>query len=308
MLVSEANSEQAHFTLRREVWDLPVVARFTVLGEPISKARARIVKGHAYTPKRTLDAEAQMADHFRVAAPSWVATDRGSFGVVALFFAASRQRRDVDNMVKLVLDGLNKVAWADDDQVREISARKGYVTDPDDARTEVLIYSMPDNKPGLGTIVCAQCGATFPKISPGDKRRYCSRSCANESKRKVALSVCKADGCEKVCEKGRAYCSGECHIASCRVDLVCARCETSFVKFKSWARNGLPFCSDACRAAHWRDHRSVAARGVCSDCGGHTSKTKYTRCRSCAIAARQPVVGGTEVVITLEPVVLDGAQ
>jgi Holliday junction resolvase RusA-like endonuclease len=42
-------------------------------------------------------------------------------------------------MLKLVLDGLNKVAWADDVQVTEVSARKALAL-PGQARTEVAVY------------------------------------------------------------------------------------------------------------------------------------------------------------------------
>jgi hypothetical protein len=43
-------------------------------------------------------------------------------------------------MAKVVLDGLNGVAWADDAQVIELSARKGFVEDKQHARIEVLVY------------------------------------------------------------------------------------------------------------------------------------------------------------------------
>lgn len=36
------------------------------------------------------------------------------------------QRPDVDNLIKTVLDGLNKIAWNDDAQVVEVSGRKAW--------------------------------------------------------------------------------------------------------------------------------------------------------------------------------------
>lgn len=301
--ISDAHSEQAWFGLRREVIDLPVVARFTVRGEPVSKARPRLANGRTYTPEKTVAAEAEMALRFRLAAPGWEPKDDRSFGVIALFFAATRQRRDVDNMTKLILDGLNEVAWKDDDQVIEISARKGYVANKAEARTEVLIYEMPDRKPTLGTITCGHCEEAFDRRAPGDRRKFCSTACANKAKTTRAVKTCGADGCDKPAGKGRAYCCDECRTATTTITRTCLHCGTTFARFRSWATNGSALCSPTCRADYWRKHRAIAARGVCEQCGGTTSKKTYHRCRACVIAGRRSEpsleIGGTHVVVTL---------
>jgi Holliday junction resolvase RusA-like endonuclease len=110
---------------------------FTVEGEPMSKARARVTKtGHAYTPKATVDAEQRVKEAFGVTACEGFSKN---VGVELAFFQGTRARKDIDNMAKLVLDALNGVAWADDVQVSCLLARRVYVR-KDRARTTVRIF------------------------------------------------------------------------------------------------------------------------------------------------------------------------
>lgn len=166
---SEAGDQAACFTLFREAFDAPVVARFTIEGEPVSKSRARFTKRgsktRTYTPEKTRQAEEKVAWLFRQAARGHKPDPDSTYGVMALFFAGTRQRRDVDNMLKLILDGLNKVAWADDDQVVEVSGRKSFENRaPKRARTEVVVYR-------VGTVyrptaTCEHCGDGAEPVSP----------------------------------------------------------------------------------------------------------------------------------------------
>ena len=118
------------------------VATFTVQGEPRSKARPRFSTRNgrvvAYTPRDTKTAE----DRYRVAylqAARAIETDPfAAFTVEATFYCGTKQRRDVDNMLKAVLDGLNKTAWPDDAQVVEVVGRKTYVP-KSEARSEVTV-------------------------------------------------------------------------------------------------------------------------------------------------------------------------
>jgi len=57
------------------------------------------------------------------------------------FFMATRRRKDLDNLVKLVLDALNGEAFADDSQVVEINARKIF-SDKENARTELTLREL----------------------------------------------------------------------------------------------------------------------------------------------------------------------
>ena len=123
----------------------PLVA-FTVAGEPASKARpiftTRGGKPRAITPAETVAAEGKVAWSFRLAVRKH--DTAGPFGVMVLFHLGNRRRRDVDNMLKLVLDALNGVAWDDDHQVLEVTARKVQAT-AETARTEIVIYRPGDH-------------------------------------------------------------------------------------------------------------------------------------------------------------------
>lgn len=117
------------------------VAQFTVPGTPVSWERPRRNPKTKswYTPKKTLDAEENVAAAFLAANPGWTRPIEGaSFGLLTLFRLPDGRGRDVDNMVKLVMDGLNRVAWADDRQVAEqVSRVDAYSSFPG---TGVVIY------------------------------------------------------------------------------------------------------------------------------------------------------------------------
>lgn len=230
-----------------------VVASFIVEGEPVSKSRARFTKRgskmFAYTPQKTYDGEQAVARAFRTAAPvTYEADAEYHFGVSAAFFNASRQRRDVDNMLKLILDGLNGVAWADDNQVTEVMGRKSYESDKGAARTEVTVYRVEKIAPPSGK--CQFCGESFLLYRSTSARKYCSRACdqANRSAKRVV--TCKQ--CKEPFDPGRnytagkAFCGKPCQDEHNREEVSCFVCEKQFHKSKSQVhqRN---VCSDECR-------------------------------------------------------------
>lgn len=103
----------------------PVSHEFVVPGEPLSKARPRVTaRGHAYTPKSTLDAEERVREAFTVSGGVIIP---GTLGLSVIFKAGTRVRRDLDNQLKLVMDALNGVAYADDFQVAFIQAKRVFV-------------------------------------------------------------------------------------------------------------------------------------------------------------------------------------
>lgn len=92
---------------------------FFVDGNPIPKARARIVNGHAYTPASTQTWESAIAAAYD--GPRF----EGPIGIRLDFYRADRRRCDLDNLIKACLDGLtNGRAWINDDQIVELVASK----------------------------------------------------------------------------------------------------------------------------------------------------------------------------------------
>jgi crossover junction endodeoxyribonuclease RusA len=119
-----------------------IVCGCRILGEPASKERPRVTsrkgKSITYTPKKTRVAESAIAWEL-VSQNSGLTVDgERDFRVDVLFVSKSNRRRDIDNMIKLVLDALNGVVYEDDSQVVEIHAiiARGSAEEP---RTDIII-------------------------------------------------------------------------------------------------------------------------------------------------------------------------
>lgn len=110
--------------------------QFTIPDAPTPKGRPRIgKKGHAFTPAKTKIAEAHV---------SWLCKQAmrgrkpipGPVAVEMHFTMANRRRTDIDNLVKLVLDACNGIAYDDDHQIIELRAIKQFDGEP---QTQVTI-------------------------------------------------------------------------------------------------------------------------------------------------------------------------
>lgn len=126
-----------------------MIYRFEIEGEPKGKERARTVmqggKVHSFTPKATKTYEAQVKAAFEECGGKMHETAAIKISVEAYYTipksktGAARERvivedrpqkkPDIDNVVKIICDGLNGVAYKDDSQVVEISAAKHWATD-----------------------------------------------------------------------------------------------------------------------------------------------------------------------------------
>ena len=127
--------------------------RFEVAGEVIGKGRPRFTRqGRTYTPKKTLDYEKTIKRAY-TSKYSYLSKKSLRIKICAYLEVAKSHSKvkkqkmldnelqctkkpDVDNIVKVVLDALNKVAYQDDTQVVEVIAIKRW---SDESRLKVII-------------------------------------------------------------------------------------------------------------------------------------------------------------------------
>lgn len=114
--------------------------QFTVPGDPVVKGRPRFTKyGKAYTPKATLDAEKAIK---KIVENQGITPFDEPVGMEVAFFCQTKRRTDGDNLMKLVLDACNEVAYTDDYLVEEVRYRVFRRAEGEEPRTEVLIYPL----------------------------------------------------------------------------------------------------------------------------------------------------------------------
>lgn len=98
---------------------------YTIPGPPVGKERPRVVSGGiAYTPAKTRRYEAAAGLLARAAVTRRKGWDVASFYAVTLEVCfPDARKRDLDNVIKSVLDSGNGILWSDDARVVEIHAR-----------------------------------------------------------------------------------------------------------------------------------------------------------------------------------------
>lgn len=119
--------------------------QFTVLGPPQPKERARrCPSGRHVTPKKTRAYE-QLVGHLASLhkPPSW-RLDLAYHVELRVYFGDARGR-DIDNVLKSVLDGLNRALWHDDRQVVRVTAEKN--VDRGRPRVEVCVQAVEAVQP-----------------------------------------------------------------------------------------------------------------------------------------------------------------
>lgn len=134
--------------------------KFTILGEPKGKGRPRFCRntGHAITPKDTVNYETLVhmeyvaqCEEFKF--PDDAMLDMRIRAYYSIPKSASKKKRaamiigeirptkkpDMDNVVKIIADSLNQVAYRDDTQIVDCQCRKFYSDNP---RVEVMIKTV----------------------------------------------------------------------------------------------------------------------------------------------------------------------
>jgi len=262
-------------------------------GEPRSKMRPRIgAGGNVYTPTPTTHGEQALAWACLNQNKGLKCSDSDIFRVDATFKLHSRQRRDIDNMLKLVLDALTGVVWEDDVQVCEATCRRVFVGKGEEG-VAVSIDIDPDAQPVRVARPCPSCGVEI-RVFPGSpKNRCCSNACAGKIRRQDK----KCDHCGKTYNgRGKSpYCSKDCGMRARRSKAQCSVCGKEVDVLKSTlTKNQAVFCASACRQEFWRPRRGKGAQGTCSTCGGPTSKKVYKQCAQCRHKVRPDAPWATD--------------
>lgn len=119
---------------------------FEVIGDIKGKARPRVntYTGKAYTPENTKDYEMLIKQYFKLKYPRYVPLEnRVSVKIVAQFKIpktatkkdkalieegklSPAKKPDIDNIIKIILDALNKMAFKDDNQITKLEVEKVY--------------------------------------------------------------------------------------------------------------------------------------------------------------------------------------
>lgn len=279
-----AGSEAACWMLHKDHQPMPVVCEFTSMGEPVPKARARTTSHGSFTPERTKTAQELMAFNCITSTRGLKVSDVDRFGVFAIFFCGTRQRRDIDNLSKLVLDALTGIVWKDDVQVVEMSLRRVFVDDePEHARTEVMVYRVTTAQTIQQFKSCEHCGKDIRVYNCTKSRKFCSQQCAHAAKTKDRECPTCGSTFKRPPGGSSKFCSPECGREGKRTDVPCSVCGAATTVTRSVITKGQSvFCSDVCRREYWRPKQAKRATGVCSECGGPTSKKTYKRCGRCA--------------------------
>ena len=123
-----------------------MVYEFEVIGDIKGKARPRVntYTCKAYTPTNTKDYEELIKQYFKIKYPKYIPLEnRVSVKIVAYFkipkntskknaenmlkgSISPTKKPDIDNIVKIILDALNKMAFKDDNQITKLEIEKKY--------------------------------------------------------------------------------------------------------------------------------------------------------------------------------------
>ena len=123
-----------------------MIYEFEVPGKVIGKGRPRLnsYTGVVYTPTRTKDYESLVEQYFLLKYPRFKALEvRIKVNIIAYFSIPKTTKKsdinemlennisptkkpDIDNIVKSILDSMNKFAFKDDNQITKLEVEKKY--------------------------------------------------------------------------------------------------------------------------------------------------------------------------------------
>lgn len=127
-----------------------MIYEFEMIGDPVGKARPRMNTrtGRAYTPTNTKLYEYSLRQWFIREYPNFKPIESRVKVTIIAYFSVPKstskkkeaemsnqnisptKKPDIDNIIKIVLDAMNKFAFRDDTQVTELEIKKKYDKTP----------------------------------------------------------------------------------------------------------------------------------------------------------------------------------
>ena len=126
-----------------------MIYEFEVPGEIVGKGRPRLntYTNQIYTPLKTKDYETLVKQYFRLKYPRYETLENRIHVKIISYFKILKstnkhnaeemlngnlsptKKPDIDNIIKVILDALNKMAFKDDNQITKIEVEKVYSTE-----------------------------------------------------------------------------------------------------------------------------------------------------------------------------------
>ena len=126
-----------------------MIYEFEVPGEIVGKGRPRLntYTNQIYTPLKTKDYETLVKQYFRLKYPRYETLENRIHVKIISYFKILKstnkhnaeemlngnlsptKKPDIDNIIKVILDALNKMAFKDDNQITRIEVEKVYSTE-----------------------------------------------------------------------------------------------------------------------------------------------------------------------------------
>lgn len=141
-----------------------MIIEFIVEGPPVGKARPRVTRKGTFTPAKTKNYEEAVRFIYQTQCNSYMF--EGPIGVRIVAFyeipkSYSKKKRDdcinrkiypekkpdIDNIIKIITDSLNDIAYKDDKQVIYTSGLKLY--SPETPLVKVELFSIGENLDGI---------------------------------------------------------------------------------------------------------------------------------------------------------------
>lgn len=123
------------------------MVRIVIPGSPKGKSRTKFGNGHAYTPEATTEYEQLAGSLYQAAGGSYFGEEAIVVEIIAGYAVPKRtskrqqqkmisgtlfptKKPDADNIAKIILDGLNGIAYKDDKQIVSCMVTKKYMEKP----------------------------------------------------------------------------------------------------------------------------------------------------------------------------------